>query len=446
MRPLASNIIRGAATELPPITHKSFASHFDFLSSSRVVLLGDASHGTSEFYHARAEITKRLVEQHGFSTVALEADWVDAECLDRFVRQRPGPKTELAEHEPSDAPFERFPTWMWRNKEMQDFTHWLRDYNAAKPQSERAGVYGLDLYSLGASRGEVIKYLDSIDPSMAKTARRRYACLDPWVDDLAEYGMASMMSAEFKSCEAKVISVLSDLLKRRLEYSRMHGNGDEYHSAEQNARLVVDAERYYRSMFYADDKSWNLRDGHMFDSLSRLLKFRGGKVVVWAHNSHLGDARYTDMSKRGELNLGQLCREAFGNEVFILGCGTHTGTVAAAHDWDGDVNVMDVVPSRPDSWERQAHDTGLESFILNIREASSNDEQVKEELLQQRLERFIGVIYRPSSERASHYSRAVLGKQFDAYLWFDRTNAVRPLEEKHIHTPLGLQETYPFGL
>ncbi|KFY89458.1 hypothetical protein V500_05656 [Pseudogymnoascus sp. VKM F-4518 (FW-2643)] len=446
MRPGLSELVRASATSLPPITDKAFPQHFDFLSRHRIVLLGDSSHGTSEFYAARAAITQRLISHHGFTTVALEADWPDAECLDRYVRQRPGPSTELKEHEPPDAPFERFPTWMWRNREMQEFVHWLRDWNEGQLSTDRAGVFGLDLYSMGSSRDAVTRYLDSVDPVMAETARRRYACLDPWVEDPAEYGIASMMSPKFRSCENEVSSVLQDLLQRRLEYAAAVGNGEEFHSAEQNARLVADAEMYYRSMFYADEKSWNLRDGHMFNSLSRLLKFRTGGVVVWAHNSHLGDARHTDMTKRGELNLGQLCREKYGNQVAILGCGSHDGTVAAAHDWDGDMETMDVVPSRADSWERVAHDTGLDSFVLNIRDAGLHNERLKRKLEEQKMERFIGVIYRPETERQSHYSKAALGKQFDAYLWFDRTGAVRPLEKKQLKTPVGLEETYPFGL
>lgn len=446
MRPGLPEIIRASATSLPPVTDKSFASHFDFLSHRSIILLGDSSHGTSEFYHARAEITKRLIEHHGFTTVALEADWPDAECIDRYVRERPGPKTELKEHEPPDAPFERFPTWMWRNKKVQDFTHWLRDYNSSKRKSDRAGVFGLDLYSMGSSRNAMVKYLDSVDPVLAETARRRYACLDPWVDDPAEYGTASMMSPAFQSCEENISSILVDLLKRCLELAAARGDGEEFHSAEQNARLVVDAERYYRSMFYANDKSWNMRDRHFFDTLARLVKFRKGGVVVWAHNSHLGDARYTDMTRRGELNLGQLCKEKWGDGVGILGCGSHDGTVAAAHSWDGDMQTMSVVPSREDSWERVAHDTGMRSFVLNIREAGLHDERLKRTLEEQRLQRFIGVIYRPETERQSHYSKAALGKQFDAWLWFDRTEAVKPLEKRQLKTPVGLEETYPFGL
>lgn len=452
----ASDIICSVATRLPSITDKSFASHFDFLGSSRIVLLGDASHGTSEFYQARAEITKRLITHHGFKTVALEADWPDAECLDRYVRQRPGPQVRLAKQEPgeseSDAahstPFKRFPTWMWRNREMQDLVHWLHDHNDVLPAAERAGMYGLDLYSLGTSIDAVIKYLDHVDPGMAQTARGRYAFLEGWSEDPQEYGLAATMlrGNEFQSCEKKVVAMLRDLLKKRLEYSVRNDDGEEFHSAEQNARLVADAEKYYRSMYYADDSSWNLRDQHMFETLARLRKFRGGKVVVWAHNSHLGDARYTGMSRRGELNLGQLCRESFGNDVALLGCGTHTGTVAAAHRWDGDLHVMDVVPSRPDSWERQAHDTGLDCFLLNIKDATSKDEDLAETLMKSRLERFIGVIYRPDTEKGSHYSSAILGKQFDAYLWFDKTKAVRPLEIRQPKTALASGETYPFGL
>ena len=259
MRTQVSELIRSQATQLPPISDESFGSYFDFLGSHRIVLLGDASHGTSEFYNARAEITKRLVEKHGFTTIALEADWPDAESLDRFVRQRPGPKNQMREEDSEGAPFKRFPTWMWRNREMQDLIHWLRDHNASIPQESRTGVYGLDLYSLGTSLAAVIKYLDRVDPDMAERARRRYGCLQPWVDDPAKYGLASL-HPDFQSCERGVIAMLRDLLRKRMEYSARTDDGEEFHSAEQNARLVADAERYYKSMYYQDDVSWNLRD------------------------------------------------------------------------------------------------------------------------------------------------------------------------------------------
>lgn len=420
MAPPLKDRIRSAARALPPITDPSFGQHFDWLGKYNVVLLGDASHGTSEFYQARAEITKHLIKTHGFNAIALEADWPDAEAIDRFVRQRPGPQVKPP---PEERPFRRFPTWMWRNREMQDLVHWLRDYNATIPNERRAGCYGLDLYSLGASLHAVIRYLDSVDPKMAKLARRRYGCLERWVDDPSAYGLASMIGG-FETCEKTVINMLMKLLQKRLEYSAVNQDGEEFHSAEQNARLVVDAERYYRAMYYRDNKSWNLRDTHMFETLQRLMEFKkNAKAVVWAHNSHLGDARYTGMGRRkGEINLGQLCRENFGQDVAIVGCGTHTGTVAAAHEWDEPMVVMNVNPSRSDSYERLAHEAGLERFLLDLRRGEC-DESLREELRKERLERFIGVIYLPETERQSHYSHAMLAEQFDAYLWFDNTKA-----------------------
>ncbi|KAH8812350.1 putative erythromycin esterase [Xylogone sp. PMI_703] len=445
MAQLGPGRIKEAVTPLPPITDRSFQSHFDFLSSSRVVLIGDASHGTSEFYYARAEITKHLITK-GFKTVALEADWPDAECIDRYVRQRPGPRTGLDKGESTGDAFQRFPTWMWRNAEMQEFVHWLRDYNSNLPPNERVGVYGLDLYSLGASMYAVIRYLDSVDPELAQVARRRYACLEPWLEEPSDYGLAHRMMKDFESCEHHVMAMLKDLLKMRLEYSSIHGDGEEFHSAEQNARLIADAEYYYRSIYRADTSSWNLRDSHMFETLKRLLTFRGGKAVVWAHNSHCGDARHTGMKYRGELNIGQLCRTEWKDDVAIVGTGTHTGTVAAADHWDGDMQVMNVKPSRKDSWERQAHDTGIPSFVLDIHDEEKVDDELYEYLCENKLERFIGVIYRPDTERASHYNEASLGRQFDAFVWFDETSAVKPLEKKQPHTPMVFGETYPFGL
>lgn len=438
--------MKNGATPLPPITDKTFGSHFDFLGSSRVVLIGDASHGTSEFYHARAEITKRLITEHGFKTVTLEADWPDAECIDRYVRQRPGPKTAIDKNESTEAVFARFPTWMWRNREMQDFVHWLRDYNATLPPKQRTGVYGLDLYSLGASIHAVIKYLDSVDPDLAQVARRRYSCLEPWLEEPSDYGLAHRMSADFESCEPKVVAMLKDLLKRRLEYSALRNDGEEFHSAEQNARLTADAEHYYRSIYRAGASSWNLRDTHMFETLKRLTNFRGEKTVVWAHNSHCGDAQHTGMKSRGELNIGELCRREWKDDVTIVGTGTHTGTVAAADHWDGDMQTMNVKPSRKDSWERQAHETGLPRFLLDMHNEKKVSDELYEFLCEKKLERFIGVIYRPDTERASHYSEARLGRQFDAFVWFDETHAVNPLEKKQPKTPMAFGETYPFGL
>lgn len=449
------DLFTAAAQPLPAIHDPSFGSHFDTFGEYRVVLLGDGTHGTSEFYAARAEITKRLIEHHGFNIVAVEADWPDAESVDRYVRQRPGPQARIRQgsNDDDDAhePFKRFPTWMWRNRETQDLVEWMRNRNATLTDpAQKAGFYGLDLYSMGASIQAVIDYLDRIDPAAGKDARRRYGCLQPWVEDPTAYGLASLRG--MADCEQGVVQMLRDLLARRLEYSEDVHDGEEYHSGQQNAYLVRDAERYYKAMYYSSASSWTLRDTHMVDTLRRILKSRpaaASKAVVWAHNSHCGDARFTSMgTRRKEVNIGQLCRERFGREhVAILGCGTHTGTVAAAHEWDEDMEIMAVRPSRPDSWESVAHHTGIPRFVWDLREGRISP-RLKEAMAAEshRLERFIGVIYRPDTERMSHYSQADLQQQFDAYIWFDETEAVKPLETVQPKTVMGMEETYPFGL
>ncbi|OAP65312.1 hypothetical protein AYL99_01284 [Fonsecaea erecta] len=442
-------VMRRAAKILPPINTAGFGESFDWLGQYQVVLLGDASHGTSEFYAARAEITKRLIKEHGFQCVALEADWPDAEAMDHYVRRWPGQHPDpVKEARNKESPFQRFPTWMWRNREMQDLVHWMRDHNEGLPSEEKAGVYGLDLYSMGSSMSSVIEYLQNIDPEMAKEARERYAGLQRWVNREHQYGrkmLQSKYAEHLKSCEEDVIKLLLDLLRKRLEYSAKINDGERFHSAEQNAVLVADAEAYYRKMYYSDAASWNLRDLHMFGALKRLLDFRKCKTVVWAHNSHLGDARYTDMgAQREELNLGQLCRENL-SDVVLVGCGTHEGTVAAAHEWGGDMQIMNVNPSLEDSWEYVAHSTKLSRFLLDMRKIHCDD-NTRRTLSINRLERFIGVIYRPKTELWSHYSRSRLSKQFDAYMFFDRTHAVGALEKTQPNTALLEAETYPFGV
>ncbi|OAL34882.1 hypothetical protein AYO20_05843 [Fonsecaea nubica] len=444
-----TQVMRRAAKALPPINSAEFAKSFDWLGQYQVVLLGDASHGTSEFYAARAEITKRLITEHGVKCLALEADWPDAEAIDQYVRRWPGQRPDPVQTPPSqESPFQRFPTWMWRNREMQDLVHWMRDYNDGLPAEDKTGVYGLDLYSMGSSMSSVIQYLQNIDPEMANEARERYAGLQRWVNREHQYGRKMLQGKyveNLKTCEEDVIKMLLELLRKRLEYSAKINDGERFHSAEQNAVLVVDAEEYYRKMYYSDVVSWNLRDLHMFDTLKRLLDFRKSKAVVWAHNSHLGDARYTEMgTQRGELNLGQLCRENLA-DVVLVGCGTHDGTVAAAHEWDDDMQIMKVNPSREDSWEYVAHSTNIPRFVLDMRKAHC-DEDTRRALSANRLERFIGVIYRPKTELWSHYSRSRLSKQFDAYVFFDRTQAVGALEKTQPKTSLLEAETYPFGL
>jgi protein-L-isoaspartate(D-aspartate) O-methyltransferase len=424
----------GAAIEpLPEVDDPAFGRLFDRYADARVVLLGEASHGSSEFYRARAAITRRLLEAHGFAIVAVEADWPDAAVLDRYVRGRPPTHDE--------PPFQRFPTWMWRNRDVARFIDWLRDYNEGRTTETQAGFYGLDLYSLDSSIRAVIDYLDQVDPEAAHVARRRYGCLMPWSREPAQYGRMAL-SAGYALCEKAVVQTLRELLARRLEYAGT--DGERFLDAAQNARLVSNAEAYYRAMYYGAAESWNLRDSHMFETLEHLLAAAGpqSKAVVWAHNSHIGDARHTEMGQlREELNLGQLCRQRFGDDAVLIGLGTHTGTVAAASDWDEPMQVMDVRPSRQDSIERQFHDAGQPRGLLDLRAGVSPP--LRERLAVARLQRFIGVIYRPDSERWSHYVECSLAPQFDAYLWFDHTRAVEPLGQE---PRTGVADTWPFGL
>jgi len=428
-------MMRAAAEPLPAPEDASFGPMFDRFAGARVVLLGEASHGTSEFYRARAAITRHLIERHGFTIVAVEADWPDAASLDRHARGRPAPPH-------AEAPFRRFPTWMWRNTDVTDFIGWLRRWNADRAPEEQAGFYGLDLYNMSASMEAVLGYLDRVDPEAAAVARQRYGCLAPWAERPEVYGRMAL-SHGHAFCEEGVVKVLRELLDKGPAYAG--GDGESFLDAAASARLVRDAEAYYRAMYHGGAESWNLRDTHMFETLCAILEARGprSKAVVWAHNSHIGDARSTDMGReRGELNIGQLCRQRFGGQAALIGFGTHAGTVACADDWDEPMKVKPVTPSRPDSYERLAHDTGLPRFLLDLREGVHDP--LRSELQEERLERFIGVIYRPDTERWSHYSFCALPEQFDAYAWFDETTAVTPLPGRTDRG--GGDETYPFGL
>ena len=423
-----------AAEDLPELKDARFADAFDRFAAARVVLLGEASHGTSEFYRARAAITRRLVERHGFNIVALEADWPDAASIDRYVRQRPTPAN-------TEPPFRRFPTWMWRNTDFDAFVQSLRTLNEGRPAEQRAGVYGLDLYSLSSSIEAVLGYLDKVDPDAAKVARQRYGCLMPYANEPQTYGRVAL-SRGYSQCEAGVVKMLRELMGKRLAYEAH--DGESFIDAAANARLVKNAEAYYRAMYYGAAESWNLRDTHMFETLTALLEAKGpeAKAVLWAHNSHIGDASKTEMGQvREELNLGQLCRERFGDKAALIGFGTHTGTVACADDWDEPMQVKRVLPSRADSYERVAHEGGKARFLLDLR--AGRNEALREELAEPMLERFIGVIYRPETERWSHYTSCQLSEQFDAYVWFDETTAVTPLPTA---VKPGVDGTYPFGL
>ncbi len=362
----AAAIVRAHCEPLPsPDKADAFGACFDRFADSKVVLLGEASHGTSEFYKARAAITRRLIEKHGFKIVAVEADWPDAARIDRHVRRHA--------HEPSsEEAFSRFPTWMWRNVEVRDFVEWLRRHNEKLPAEARTEFRGLDIYSLGSSIAAIITYLDRVDPEEAKAARGRYGCLTPWQDDPARYGRAALHLGR-SPCEEGVLAELRALLDRRLTYVRR--DGDSFFDAAQNARVVRAAEHYYRLMYRSSRESWNLRDRHMFDTLVRLLAARGGdaKAIVWAHNSHVGNAAATAMGWQGEFNIGESCRAAFGESAVLIGFGTDRGTVAAASDWDGPMEVKKIIPARPDSYEHVFRQAFVERSLTDWRSGQKSE-------------------------------------------------------------------------
>jgi erythromycin esterase-like protein len=412
----------------------------DLIGDARLVLIGEATHGTDEFYSLRAELTKALIRSKQFNLVAAEADWPDAYRVNRWVRhvsEEPDAAAALGD-------FVRFPRWMWRNSVVVDFVQWLRRYNAKRMASDRIGFYGLDLYSLYTSSDAVLKYLRKVDPEAAARARHRYSCFEHFGTDPQRYGHATNLGLS-RSCEDDVVAQLVELRNAAAEYASRDGYvaEDEYFVAEQNARLVRNAEMYYRAMFAGQVESWSLRDTHMMETLHELMAWktrRSGyaRAVVWAHNSHLGDVRATQMGARGELNLGQLARERHGDRVFLIGFTTHTGTVTAAREWDEPAESRRVTPSIPGSYERLFHDTDFERFVL----ATST---TRDALAEARLERAIGVIYTPETERASHYFRARMADQFDAVIHIDTTSALTPLERWSPENS-DLPETYPTGV
>lgn len=431
------------------------------IGESRFVLIGEASHGTHEFYRQRAQITKRLICEKGFTAVAVEADWPHAYRVNRFVRGIGDGTTAID----SLAGFQRFPTWMWRNADVLDFVGWLRAHNdALPPDAPKIGFYGLDLYSLHSSIEAVLGYLDTVNPQAAKQARKRYACFEHFGDDPQAYGYATSLGA-MDSCEDEAVRQLLEFRRRTDELMQRDGRlaEDEFFFAEQNARLVKNAEAYYRSMFRGR-QAWNLRDTHMMETLDALVAHlnrqgQPAKVVVWAHNSHLGDARATQMGEGGELNLGQLVRERYARETVLIGFSTYTGTVTAASDWDTPAKRMQVRPALPTSYEALFHQVStsaalreravgspaasslpLRSFLLLLRDGNMADW-----LREPRLERAIGVIYRPDMERWSHYFFARLVDQFDAVIHIDETRAVEPLERTAGWIRGELPETFPSG-
>jgi erythromycin esterase-like protein len=428
--------LTGAAIDYDPL--------IDLIGDACFVLLGEASHGTREFYRERAYITRRLFVEKGFTAVAVEADWPDAYRVNRYVRgvgADAGGSAAL-------AGFQRFPTWMWRNTEVLAFVEWLRAYNAALPAGRpKIGFYGLDLYSLYTSMAAVLSYLEKVDPEAARRARARYGCFEHFGEDTQAYGYAASFDLS-KSCEDEVVQQLHELRRRAAEYGQRDGRvaADEFFYAEQNARLVKDAEAYYRMMFRGRVSSWNLRDQHMADTLDALVAHlqRQGerpKVVVWAHNSHLGDARATELGEGGEWNVGQLVRERHSDGTTLVGFSTYQGSVTAATEWDGPAECKRVRPALPESYEALFHAVGIPRFLLPLHPGG----KAAEALRLARLERAIGVVYRPETERLSHYFFARVPEQFDAVLHFDETQAVEPLERLAPQDTTEAPETYPSG-
>src|SRR5438309_1253769 len=433
----ASMPLEGNARDYDPL--------LKLIGNARFCLLGEATHGTHEFYNERAEITKRLIKEKGFTAIAVEADWPDAFRVNRYVRG-------LSDDRNADealSGFKRFPTWMWRNTVVQEFVDWLRDYNSLLPPgATKVGFYGLDLYSLYTSIESVLGYLDKIDPAAAKRARYRYSCFEHFAEDTQAYGYAANFGIT-ESCERDVIEQLVELRRRAAEYANRDGRiaQDEFFFAEQNARLVLNAERYYRTMFRGRVESWNLRDRHMAETLDALvthLNSQGqpAKVAVWEHNSHLGDARATYMADYGELNVGQLAREHYGSEAVLIGFTTYTGTVTAASDWGGPAERKRVRPALANSYEASFHDVDVPNFLLPLRDIGPASIAVRDP----RLERAIGVIYLPQTERQSHYFEARLADQFDAVIHFDETQALEPLERHALWETGEPPETFPTGV
>lgn len=404
----------------------------------RFLLLGEASHGTHEFYRERAEITKRLIAEQGITAVAAEADWPDAYRVNLFVR---GAGADAAPEE-ALGDFRRFPAWMWRNTDVVDFVGWLREWNDALPAgAARVGFYGLDLYSLYASMEAVVAFLEEVDPEAARRARDRYSCFDHYGGDPQVYAYETAFGGA-EPCEQQAVEQLVELRALAAERAR-RGDGlpaDRFFHAEQNARLVANAEEYYRAVFYGGAESWNRRDQHMVDTLDALvahLERTSGptKVAVWAHNSHVGDATATQLGRNGELNVGQLVRDRHDRETLIVGFTTWAGTVTAASDWGGPAERKTVRRALAGSWEDLFHQTERPRFLLDP--AALDGE---------RLERAIGVIYRPETERLSHYFKARLAEQFDAVVHFDETTATEPLERTSEWDAAELPETYPWGV
>jgi erythromycin esterase len=411
------------------------------IGDARVVCLGEASHGTHEYYAWRATLTRRLVAEKGFDLVGVEGDWPDCYRVSCSVTGSPS-----APQDPREAlqSFERWPTWMWANEEVVDFVRWLREHNMTRPADQRAGFYGLDVYSLWESLRAVLDYLAEHHPEDLEAALEACRCLQPYAEDPQAYARSTRIVPT--GCEAEVVAMLSDLLLRHAGDHDQDGHPDAAFAAQQNARSAVGAEAYYRAMVAGGPESWNVRDTHMADTLDRLLEHyearRPGtraKAVVWEHNTHVGDARFTDMADAGMVNLGQLVRERHTeSDVVLVGFGSHHGTVVAADSWGSPARRMVVPPARSGSTEARLHRALAEEQGLFV-----FPDELPEWAAEERSHRAIGVVYRPDAERWGNYVPTVLGRRYDAFLWFDETRALTPIAG--VSAQGDELESWPFG-
>jgi erythromycin esterase-like protein len=439
-------LIQGLRSHLHPLpgTPNDHDALLALIGSARFALLGEASHGTREFYRERIWITQRLIREKGFTAIAVEADWPDAWRVNRYVRGLSDDK----DANQALSGFKRFPAWMWRNTEVRDFVEWLRDYNKGRGRRDQVGFYGIDLYSLFSSIAAVLEYLDRVDPEAARRARAHYACFDHAGEDSQAYGYGASYGLT-PSCEDEVVQQLREMNRRFAEISPVPGlERDEAFFAQQNARLVQNAEEYYRTMFRGRVSSWNLRDSHMVETLQALdrhLATEGSppRIAVWAHNSHLGDASATEMGDIGEWNVGQLVRDRYASEAALIGFSTYHGWVTAASEWDDPPHRKRVREGLPGSWEEIFHEMGMPRFLLPLR----GNEALKTLIgAPRRLQRAIGVIYRPETERQSHYFFTRLAEQFDALIHIDQTHALEPLDKGPVWHSGEAPETYPSAL
>ena len=410
----------------------------DAIGDARYVLLGEASHGTSEFYTWRMEISKRLIADHGFSFVGVEGDWPDCYRVNRYVKGLPDAGTSAEEVLHA---FERWPTWMWANREVIALAEWLHEFNRGRSSETQAGFYGLDVYSLWDSMNAVMQYLERMDPALAREARRAYNCFEPYAEDVQEYARATAIVPT--SCEDEAVTVLRDLRARAAEFREDGREG--YFNAEQNALVARNAERYYRTMVRGGPSSWNVRDHHMVETLDRLVAHHGpnAKAIVWEHNTHIGDARFTDMARAGMVNVGQLVRQAHDSDgVMLIGFSTHRGTVIAADEWGAPMERMRVPSARAGSFEEAMHDADLGDALLLFDGSDNGGIHGLDEPLGHRA---IGVVYDPSNERWGNYVPTIVPRRYDAVLYIDESRAVDPL-----HMPVRVDgepaETYPSGV